>query len=629
MISRISIAMLCVAVLAMGGIARAESGTAYVGTVNAYNAFEVQDGGNRLYYTPQADTDCVWMNNNGSAPEVVATYTYQTVTYDRDGMKTYACSDLAYGQSLNTVKLAFDYSTAADPTTGYAMDGVAINFFFTDGSGHYGIWSATSGAALYTDAATGDADWTRRTLDCTGLSDSATVAVYEHNGLVDEYGDPWTDMTWGGLKSFAIAGFYDYQRTPQGGFEAWNQMLWSKITNVANPSDPTLNEYGITLNWGDTVGGCFEDGCGEIGDNANRPYGQAGRMIRNYELTVGATVYDMSFEAAPIPEPATMLLLGSGLAGMLGVLRRRRQKPTGSRKERGMKRFLVAMGLAAALVTLPGTLAALSVPDGNMSAGPYHSDGPPWWDTTNYQRVVTTDTVNAQTTGPVVVSGRLSDFSFVDVYGSPGWISFMEVGLMTHDEYNAMEDYDADSDNWDSSTARGSNRGIYLIICASEIYMEDWGGYWPPDGGDYPGKYYPANDGQTVLNHTMGLDSVLDFSFTVHPSGAAGGTVDALVDIDNDGDGTYDTQWSVTGLPYGRFNPASEDPTHSGDGSAWAIVEDYSQAHLFVNVLGYDGNSSFSYSDVHAAPVPEPATMLLVGSGLAGLATIARRRRQK
>ena len=62
------------------------------------------------------------------------------------------------------------------------------------------------------------------------------------------------------LKDFAIAGFYDYQRTPQGGFEAWNETLWTDITNVADPGGTTLNEYGITLNWGDTVGGMYGDG---------------------------------------------------------------------------------------------------------------------------------------------------------------------------------------------------------------------------------------------------------------------------------------------------------------------------------------------------------------------------------
>jgi hypothetical protein len=308
-------------ILAACGIANADSATAYVGTANAFNAFDVQNGGNQLYYHPQPDTDYVWMNNNGSPPGTVATYTYGGQTYDRDGMKTYACADVAYGQSVNTVKLAFDYYTGAD-TTGYNMNLVSINLFLTDGAGHYGIWSATSGAALYTTAdISGEPGWKHLELDCTTIADTASVAVYEHNGFVDEFGDPYTPISWDEIKDFTIAGFYDYQRTPQGGFEAWNQTLWTDITNVGIPGDTTLNEYGITLNWGDTVGGMYEDGSGEIGSAANRPYGQAGRLINDYQITVGATVYDMSFEAGTVPEPATIALLG---LGALSLLRRKR-----------------------------------------------------------------------------------------------------------------------------------------------------------------------------------------------------------------------------------------------------------------------------------------------------------------
>lgn len=313
----ITICAVVAMILVSSSIAQAETATAYVGTANANNAFDVQSSGNQLYYHPQPDTDYVWMNNNGSPPGTVAMYNGE----DRDGMKTFACADVAYGQSLNTVQMGFDYYSGVD-TTGYNMGGVAINFFITDGYGHYGIWSATSGAALYSDTPTGETDWTRRTLDCTTIADSASVAVYEHNGFVDEFGDPYTSIDWSVLKNFAVAGFYDYQRTPEGGFEAWNETLWTDITNCGDPGDTTLNEYGITLNWGDTVGGMFGDGCGEIGDDAERSYGQAGRLIKNYDITVGATAYDMSFEAGVVPEPATMCLLG---LGALSFIRRKRK----------------------------------------------------------------------------------------------------------------------------------------------------------------------------------------------------------------------------------------------------------------------------------------------------------------
>ena len=320
---RLSIAMMSVAVLAcLTSTAMAVSATSYVGTVNASNAFTVQDGGNQLYYHPQPDTDNVWMNNNGSPPGTVATYTYNSVTYDRDGMKTFACSDVAYGAALNTVQMVFDYNTGTDPTTGLAMSSPSMNFFLTDGSGHYGIWSATSGSAVYSDTVlTGaDAGWTRRTLDCTAFVDDGTdnIAIYEHNGFVDDYAQPFTKVGWDEIKDFTLAGFYDYQRTPQGGFEAWGQTLWTDVTNVADPGDTTLNEYGITVNWGDTVGGMYEDGSGEIGGAANRAYGQAGRLIRGLEITVGATTYEMGFEPGVVPEPSTLVLLIAAGFGALG-----------------------------------------------------------------------------------------------------------------------------------------------------------------------------------------------------------------------------------------------------------------------------------------------------------------------
>ena len=150
------------------------------------------------------------------------------------------------------------------------------------------------------------------------------------------------------------------------------------------------------------------------------------------------------------------------------------------------------------------------------------------------------------------------------------------------------------------------------------------GGYWPPDGGNFAGQYYPSDDGQTVFSSIhFDSDTVVDFSFTLSPVGSVGGTVDAAVTITK-GESTY--TWLTQDLPYGRFNPVAYDPNHTGDGSDWALVEDFSEAHLFVNVLSYSatGTSSFSYSGTEA--VPEPGTMCLLGIG--GLGVLIHRKRK-
>lgn len=111
---------------------------------------------------------------------------------------------------------------------------------------------------------------------------------------------------------------------PEGGFGAWNETLWGNITNVGT-TDSTPNKYGITLNWGDTVGGMNGDGLGETGSAAERSYGQAGRLIKNYTITVDGAAYDMNFAAAPIPEPGTFALLAMAGMGLLAYAWRRRR----------------------------------------------------------------------------------------------------------------------------------------------------------------------------------------------------------------------------------------------------------------------------------------------------------------
>ncbi|MEN6386465.1 MAG: PEP-CTERM sorting domain-containing protein [Phycisphaerales bacterium] len=45
---------------------------------------------------------------------------------------------------------------------------------------------------------------------------------------------------------------------------------------------------------------------------ANRPYGQAGRLINDYKITIGQGVDEVVYDVVFVPEPATMMLIALG-----------------------------------------------------------------------------------------------------------------------------------------------------------------------------------------------------------------------------------------------------------------------------------------------------------------------------
>lgn len=174
------------------------------------------------------------------------------------------------------------------------------------------------------------------------------------------------------------------------------------------------------------------------------------------------------------------------------------------------------------------------------------------------------------------------------------------------------------NDSWDESTLTGTALYSFYIqtddVAVNRVEIEfesDIFDVSAIDAGDF-----------TVMNPdnwSTALDIVGDYKWSLSSGGDIATTVNDPILI------TFDYQL----LSAERFVDVSGSDAN-GDW-AWDEGQAWGQAYLLSYTMEIPGmgEAAFARSPGSTAPVPEPATMLLLGTGMAGLAAVRRRKAKK
>ena len=198
------------------------------------------------------------------------------------------------------------------------------------------------------------------------------------------------------------------------------------------------------------------------------------------------------------------------------------------------------------------------------------------WGTYQYAYLINTGTIFTPVagTGAVTLSGSVSNLSF------GAYDNWLEIGLVDQNVANAALAPGANPTDM-------NNQSAYFLVgtLGNNIYFE---------AGDY------ANCLQ--MGGTLGDITAFNFIFTVLPNAVGlGGTVTVTID------------GQTSSLPYGV-------------GTAEFLGNAYVVAHAFAQLGGPNGGdpNAWVHADVKVVPLPSP--LVLLGSGLAGVAFYRQRR---
>lgn len=180
-------------------------------------------------------------------------------------------------------------------------------------------------------------------------------------------------------------------------------------------------------------------------------------------------------------------------------------------------------------------------------------------------------------------------------------------------------DYTNGPNTWENQNAWAASLDGLLTYNLNPGYNVNWSGSWrlpsTVDGEYEFGLSGTTTGGFNITSSEMGELYYTEFGYTYdNPEQVANNTFfNNLVGVQ---DSFY---WSATGYLAGTTDLAWQFTMYNGDQNAW---------FNYTNNLGLAVRTGQVLSST-ASPVPEPATMLLLGAGIVGLAGINLRRKKK